>query len=375
MNEESPEALVEPKSLVWARVRAKLDLAVAAKTVGVSQSTLAQWELGLKKPTMKQARKLAAAYRQALPVLFLETPPPSPPVRVHDRRSLPEGRGIAAALLLDIERSVERRAIAIELSTTSSAPLSVPSRARSDPDKLGAAVRRELSIDVGMKDEPVDTRIAMNTWREALERRGVLVFQSSAFELEDARGYSIWFETLPVIVLNRRDAYAGRTFTLLHEATHLALRTDGICDLDESGPVSDVEVFCNRAAGAALVPETLLRRAVGAARGPSWSNAQLERLANRFGVSRQTILRRLLIADLTTDEFYERKQKDLLKEVPGPRRDGFPPPVVDVLSKVGKPFARQVLAAMDVGAITDVDASSYLELKQKHFAQLRVSTA
>ena len=44
-------------------------------------------------------------------------------------------------------------------------------------------------------------------------------------------------------------------------------------------------------------------------------------------------------------------------------------------SSRGRPFARGVLGALDRSAITDIDASSYLELKQKHFEELRTAAA
>ncbi|MGZ9034940.1 MAG: ImmA/IrrE family metallo-endopeptidase [Rhodospirillales bacterium] len=63
---------------------------------------------------------------------------------------------------------------------------------------------------------------------------GVLVFQATRVEMDEVRGFSIAEPVLPVIVVNRKDAPSGRTFSLLHEFTHLLLRRSGICDFDES---------------------------------------------------------------------------------------------------------------------------------------------
>jgi Zn-dependent peptidase ImmA (M78 family) len=59
-----------------------------------------------------------------------------------------------------------------------------------------------------------------------------------------------------VVALNTRDAPQARTFTLLHELAHIALRTgEALCDLTEQTPAdARVEVFCNHVAGAALQP-------------------------------------------------------------------------------------------------------------------------
>ncbi|PJN92810.1 hypothetical protein CNY89_26350, partial [Amaricoccus sp. HAR-UPW-R2A-40] len=49
-------------------------------------------------------------------------------------------------------------------------------------------------------------------------------------------GSRIGADALPFIVVNRKDAYARRVFSLLHELAHLMLRQSGVSDLDADGP-------------------------------------------------------------------------------------------------------------------------------------------
>jgi Zn-dependent peptidase ImmA (M78 family) len=79
---------------------------------------------------------------------------------------------------------------------------------------------------------------------------------------------------------------------MVHEFVHLLLHADGVCDLDErKKPQSEealVEAFCNRVAGAVLVPAPALLAAPGvaeASRGKDWSDDELVALARRFWVS------------------------------------------------------------------------------------------
>jgi Zn-dependent peptidase ImmA (M78 family) len=58
---------------------------------------------------------------------------------------------------------------------------------------------------------------ALNAWRAAVERLGILVFQTSEIGLREMRGISIPHGPLPVSLLNSTDAPHGRIFTLLHE--------------------------------------------------------------------------------------------------------------------------------------------------------------
>jgi Zn-dependent peptidase ImmA (M78 family) len=139
---------------------------------------------------------------------------------------------------------------------------------------------------------------------------GVLVFQSTDIDLSEMRGYSLASQPLPVIVVNRKDSPAARQFTLLHELTHLMLHTSGLCDLEigsgRRGAEHSTEVFCNHTAGAALVPRALLLSdpIVKSHRGIVWEDGELKSLAAAHSVSREVILRRLLIAGRTTQVFY-----------------------------------------------------------------------
>src|SRR5260370_7939774 len=71
------------------------------------------------------------------------------------------------------------------------------------------------------------------------------------------------------------------------------------------------EVFCNAVAAAALVPldALLADHLVAPHSSPrEWSNDELSTIARNFGVSQHVILRRLLTAGRTTQDFYASRQ-------------------------------------------------------------------
>ena len=122
------------------------------------------------------------------------------------------------------------------------------------------------------------------------------------FTPEEARGFSISEKRFPVIVVNSGDAHGARIFTLLHEFTHILLDTGGICDLEEYSQAhtleQNIEKFCNRVAGAALVPASLLEAHVIAQRHGrylEWEDEEIWNLSIEFSVSEEVIVRRLLI--------------------------------------------------------------------------------
>lgn len=211
-----------------------------------------------------------------------------------------------------------------------------------------------------------------------LEDLGVLVFQTSDVPVEEVRGFSINEPRLPVIVLNAKDSIRGRIFTLFHELGHLLLGKGGVCDLEElpfaASSNQRIEVFCNRVAGATLVPARALEQdvLVGSTQGcRPWEESELKQIANRFSVSTEVVLTRLVITGRASTEFYQHKREQYVRaRARSERRTGFAPPFRRTLSSVGRRFARTVLSAYHEGIITASDVSEYLDLRLKHLARL-----
>lgn len=230
----------------------------------------------------------------------------------------------------------------------------------------------------------MDERVhPLNAWLAVFEARGILVFQTGDVPLDEMRGFSLNERTLPVIVLNAKDAPRGRVFTLMHEFTHLMLSRGGVCDplrvrREARTPDERVEVFCNRVAGAILVPRDaiLAHPLLARTRDPrAWADATLQRLSEQFAVSREVILRRLLILGRTTDDFYERKREEYLaqyRRLPeqAREREGFAPFYRVVVRDNGREYTRLVLEAFDRDRITPADVSDYLGVRLKHLEDI-----
>jgi transcriptional regulator with XRE-family HTH domain len=68
---KSITADVTPELLTWARESAGFDLAAVAKKTSYEAERIQAWEAGSAKPTVAQARALAAAYKRPFAVFFL----------------------------------------------------------------------------------------------------------------------------------------------------------------------------------------------------------------------------------------------------------------------------------------------------------------
>lgn len=379
-------ALVTPAVLKWAREQIRMHPAAAAKKAAVTADKLLTWEEGTERPTLRQARLLANAYRQPLAAFYLDDPPK---LRLHlpkDYRRLAGTltEGVSFAIHLDVRGAWEKREIALELSAAQGREAQIFRMKVSldeDPEIAGRQVRQALSVSLDEQSSWGDPRIAFNAWRSRVEHVGVLVLQTSDVSLEELRAYSLYAQPLPVIVLNRKDVPAARSFSLIHELVHLTLHSEGLCDLttevDRTPEEQRLEVFCNAVAAACLIPrDALLSHPTVKQHQPRpvWTDYEIEKLARFFSTSREALLRRLLTFGLTDSTFYELKRKEYREEYKNrPKATGVVTPPVDALSLLGRPFVRLVLANLDAGHITASDAADYLGLRLKHMPALASS--
>ena len=212
-----------------ARQRAGFDLDRAADRLGVATDRLKSWEDGSAHPTVRQAKDLTHKFGQPFAALYLPEPPD---VSLHLPRDYRRHAGarledISPVICLDVERSWDRREIALELSASQNTPprpFDLRISLTDDQDRAGAILREALKVAMAEQLRWRDPRVAFNSWREHVEDVGVLVLQTSTISADELRAYSLFGTPLPVIVLNRKDAYAARTLSLLHE---LARRNSG----------------------------------------------------------------------------------------------------------------------------------------------------
>jgi Zn-dependent peptidase ImmA (M78 family) len=238
-----------------------------------------------------------------------------------------------------------------------------------DPQGLAVATRAKLAITVQDQFAWDSEATALSEWKRRIEQCGALVFELP-FPVEEGRAFSFAEEAQPAIVLNSNDALSARIFSLFHEFGHLLLGQSGICDLSEEGKAP--EQFCNRFAGELLVPQRgLLSHSLVQAHGKpaAWEDEDLQQIARQFKVSREVILRRLLVVGRTTGKFYRQKHDDWeaqLKARPRKLRGGRRVPARQCVRQNGIPFTSLVLESARREKITYRDVSDYLSVGLKH---------
>lgn len=363
--------------LAWARKMARADVEAVARRVGVSAERLTEWESGARVPTLSQLRELAAAYKRSMGVFFLKEIPRTGEPRPVDFRRLelssdnvmsPE---LAAGLreaeakrdaALDIYREIEEEPPQFDLQIAADAT----------PEQAAEVIAERLGISMASRRSWGDEYQALAGWRSAIEAMGVMVIQLSRISIDEMRGAALWFNPLPVILLNSSDSPLARLFSMLHELTHLARHESALCDETEGVPRSrardTVEVYCNHVAGALLVPRVSLlnQPAIAGSGTREWGDDVLRSLRRTFWASREVVLRRLLIVGRTTPEFYARMRQQFeaeyarLRERPA---EGFVPPPRKVVLGNGRLLTKLAMDAYASSAITGSELARVLGTK------------
>lgn len=386
------KAKVKPKLLEWARESIGLTVADAAKKLHVKEERLLAWELGQDQPSIGTLRKMTTVYKRPIAVFYLQQPPEGFAV-MKDFRRLPGkiAGSYSSAMLLEIRNAHERRQLALDLLTEigeKPKQFTLVIDLNNGAEKAGNTIRNALGLTYEQQSAWRDNRTAFNAWRAAIEAYGTLIFQATRVSVDEMRGFSVAETELPVVVVNRKDFPSARTFSLLHEFVHLTLRRSGLCDMSDSDhrlpEEQAIEIFCNWAAAAALMPpEQFLVEDIVVQRGPkatNWKDDDIVELATRYSVSREALVRRLLTLGRTTDTFYRLKRDQYSRDIQARkalrkeeakgkkfRRN----PSREAIGTLGRPFITAVLENYYQARITLRDVSEHLGVRTRHITKIQ----
>lgn len=374
---------INPTVLEWARRESGYAVDRVADRLKVKAERVEAWERGERPPTLRQVQELARFFHRPLNVFFLPAPPQVPPLAAEYRRlpGVTPGQE-SPELRLAVRQMINRRETALALMEELGepvAPFALQAHLNESPEVVGGRLRAALGIAVETQLDWRDEWQAWREWRAAVEQLGVFVFQYAKVELTDARGLSLLRFPLPVVGVNSKEQPEPRSYTLLHEVTHLMLaagheEASALLEKRSGEDWETVERFAESAASYALVPEAALRSAIPD-RSQAWDIAAVRRVARRFRVTPLAMATRLRTSgylDWTQYRAWKDGWKEYVKTLP-PRTGGFAHPVDIALGRNGKPYVQLVLDALAANRITSVDASRHLGLKFQHFDKLKES--
>lgn len=320
-----------PAILRWAREGLGLTTGQVAEKMRRPIEVIEAWEAGVESPTFNQLERLAdVVYKRPVAVFFFPEPPEDEDLQT-EFRTLP-GREFDK-LERDTRLALrEARGYQISLAElaggTNPRPRLITRDLRASLDDplldLVSRVRAYLGVSLEEQESWRDPTDAFKNWRETVEGAGVFVFKR-AFEQREISGFCLRGPEFPIILINNSTPHTRQIFTLFHELAHLLFGVSGITTSDPrfedvfTGRSREIEVRCNRFAAEFLVPR----------RSFPWDlldalslDEAVSRIADRFNVSREVILRRLLEEGRIARTTYEQKARKWIDQAQEARRRG-----------------------------------------------------
>lgn len=367
-----------PDVLLWARERLGLSVESAARKIQVRADRIADWEAGNRKPTVRQARKLAKTYGRPFLEFFANERPNVPDVqlipdfRLH--RVPPSQFDILA--LEQVQRwAEEMRLNALDLydliqESPHSFPDSLFCRVTDDAEQKAELARTVMGFPLTDQLSMLsnEERLLPSILRKHFEKMGMLVLRQNEMAKSRARGICLYAEPLPVIVFGKEQPTA-QAFTLLHEFGHVMLKASGISGAPRFGgsnptPMKKIEGWCNRFAAAFLVPSSALAEQFAKPEAPlsSIDDHKLRKLARHFSISRHAMLIRLVHLGYVESSYYwSNKREVFIQEEEGYEGGGQSKYYgTRYLNSAGSLYTGLVLEAWESGRITNHNAAEFM---------------
>lgn len=372
----TPEAIgTNPKILTRARENSGYTIDEIAKKLSKNPNTIISWENGEKIPTFKQLSKLSKFYNYPSAFFFADDVPEKAVVPT-DYRTMPDRKlENFPEIKFEIKTAHERREIAIELIRKLGIELNeFPLECSIDDDPVEVATMIRDYLGITIKEQlswKKDKYSAFNNWRTILEYNDILVFQFSGISPNEIRGYCVNKKPLPVIGVNTGDTPKTRNFSIFHELAHIISNTGGVCDMKYRD--RKVERFCDAVAANFLVPIPVLLgdKLVNSHEELEWEDSILNKLSNKFGVSKEVILIALVESKRSTWNIYQRTKARWKERADEDSEPKMIPYHIKVHSWNGKYYTKILIDAYHSKLINRHNLSNYMgDIKWKHIEKM-----
>jgi len=315
------KAIIPSKNLKIARERMNISVADAAKKMNIKNTQqLIAAENGESHITFVQLNKAAKIYDIPLGYFYLdEMPIDDTPIT--DYRMNPNYYGLpkSTELIKTINTAIKHREEIIDIAANLGNKIPVFDTQRTideDVETVGVRIRQLFPDKCFASKSDILNRLISQ-----LENIGIFVTRiggeaHNKVSYEEFDGAAMYFDTLPIILLNVIDAQVNKNrivFTIFHELAHLVLKNSALTnfyfDDDNSllnSNMKKVETFCNNAAAAALLPKQRLYR--------DFEDSSIYELAEKYRVSKYVVTIRLknlkLISQLECDKLLAKFKKE-----------------------------------------------------------------
>ena len=377
------EALVTPGVLSWARQRRGLAAAELAPKLQVRPEAIDAWEAGDRRPTFRQAQRLAQTLYIPFGYLFLAAPPvqelPVPDFRTFagqpPREPSPEFLDLLHDVLTKQQWFREYR----ESEGVEDLPFvgrfGFIDAAQASAKAVADDIRNTIDVD-GARSRAPNWEGFLRELIHNAEGSGIMVLRSGVvgnnghrpLDIEEFRGFTISHDLAPLIFINGRDFMGAQIFTFAHEVCHIWIGRSGVSNPDYElrgqRQDNDIEQYCNRVAAEILVPSEDL-----VARWQTEMNIEsnVRALTRTYRVSNFVVLRQAHDQDIIPTAAYWDSYRQLVEQVGRPGSPAEPGGNFHytLAARNGGEFVRAVVSSVADGTLLRHEAAKLLNVRRQ----------
>ena len=370
---------INPKIIIWARERNRLSVEDLAALMKKEPAEIRRWEAGTETPSYTNLEAMSYRHLMIPLALFFFPEPPSIEDPISKFRRLPEYefRRISTDTMQMMRMAQGYQESLVELATDGSRRRkifrdlgykgkTVRELANKTREYLGITLKKQMAFR--------SSEDAFKHWRHCLEDAGIFTFKGS---LEDKfiSGFCLLHEEFPIVFINNSNAFTRQIFTLIHELGHIIFEIYGVTDVDErylehmSQKDKSLEAKCNQFAAEVLVPTDSFEDDILFFRdkGPE----TIPKIAEKYSVSKEVILRRLLDRKLVTVDYYNKKAEEWNQEYLRTKlTTGGGNYYLTKLSYLGSGFAQLAFEIYHRGRLTKTQLATHLNVNSRNIDKL-----
>ena len=320
------EALITPKVLSWARKRRDVHVGDLAAKLNVRPDAISAWEAGERKPTFRQAKRLAQALYVPFGYLYLSEPPieelPLPDFRTFPGQTPLEPSPDLLDLLNDVLGKQQWLREYRESQGAEELPFVGRYTSKDSVEEVANDIREVIDLNSARGRAP-NWEGFMTELSRNVDLSGIMVMRSGVvgnnnhrpLDYEEFRGCSVSDQVAPLAFVNGQDYKTAQIFTLAHELAHIWTGQGGISNPDyglrSETQDGSLEQFCNRVAAETLVPSDDFRSRW--LPDPTDLENNLQNLSRHYRVSSMVILRQAHDQDFIPIETYRESYSRLVE--------------------------------------------------------------
>ena len=299
------EALINKDTLQVICTSRHVTCTYLAKNLKCPEEKIISWinTLDSLKPTFLQAKKIAKCLHVPFASLYMN--PDDIPLhklpRIRNYRTLLNNSfSDDSALNIAIYDLLQAKSLFLSLKADFNEPITVFSfqKSREHDNVLTWAqdIRTLFGLDLNEQFHITSLRKFYLYVRQKLEEKGIFIHCFSDVDLANARAVALYDNVTPVIGLNEKDRPPAKTFSMIHELTHILKKQSSACnEIYNTYTKNKEEIFCNAVAGEVLMPHYALEELLGKPNPEEPTSIEvITKLAKHFKVSREVTTRRLL---------------------------------------------------------------------------------